>query len=104
MMALMFALTVLGWLIFRAESAGQIVYVLSNLHRGAGETGWSLLYTWFYFSWPLIPVQIAQYRSGDLLVVTRLPAPARIAVYCLLFCGILAFGVRQSMEFIYFQF
>jgi alginate O-acetyltransferase complex protein AlgI len=104
MMALMFSLTVLGWLIFRAESAAQILEVLGNLHRGAGETGWTLLYQWFYFSWPLIPVQILQYRSGDLLAVTRLPLPARLAIYGLLFCGILAFGVHTSMEFIYFQF
>ena len=104
MMAMMFVLTVLGWLIFRADSVEQIVYFLGNLHRGAGETGWNLLYAWFFFSWPLIPVQLLQYRTGDLLAVNGLPGPLRVTIYCLLFCGILAFGVRESMEFIYFQF
>ena len=104
MMAVMFVLTVLGWLLFRADSAGQILYFLGNLHRGAGETGRDLLYTWFYFSWPLIPVQLLQYRTGNLLAVTTLPAPIRIPIYCLLFCGIVVFGVHESMEFIYFQF
>jgi len=103
-MALMFVLTVLGWLIFRAESAGQIVDVLTRLHLGAGETGWDLLYAWFFFSWPLIPVQILQYRSGDLQVINRAPLGVRAVVWVLLFCGIAAFGVRESIEFIYFQF
>ena len=63
-----------------------------------------LMNTFCFFSWPLIPIHILQYRTGDLLAVTRLPATVRIVIYCLLFCGILAFGVRESMEFIYFQF
>ena len=104
MMALMFVLTVLGWLIFRAEGAGQMVYFLTNLHRGSGDTGWDLLYTWAFFSWPLLPVQLLQYRTGNLLAVTELATPLRLLIYGLLFCGILAFGVRESMEFIYFQF
>ena len=104
MMALMFTLTTLGWLMFRAESAGQIVYFLSNMHRGVGKTGLDLLYTLVFFSWPLIPIQLLQYRTVDLLAVTWLRAPVRIAIYCLLFCGIIIFGVHESTEFIYFQF
>ena len=104
MMAVMFVLTVLGWLLFRADSAGQIVYFLGNLHYGAGEKGWKMLYTWFYFTWPLFAVQLLQYRTGNLLAVTALPAPIRIPIYCLMFCGIVVFGVHESMEFIYFQF
>ncbi len=104
MMALMFVFTVIGWLIFRADSASQIVYFLGNMHHGVGETGWTLLYTWFYFSWPLIPVQLLQYRTGNLLAVTGLPTPLKLAIYGLLFCGIVAFAVHESMEFIYFQF
>jgi len=104
MMTLMFVLTVLGWLMFRAESAAQIGYFLTNMHHGVGKTGLELLYTLFFFSWPLIPVQLLQYRTGNLLAVTALSPPLRITIYCLLFCWILVFGVHESTEFIYFQF
>ena len=104
MMALMFLLTVFGWLMFRAQSASQILYFLSNMHQGLGRTGVELLYNLFFFAWPLAAVQLLQYRTGDLLAVCGLPTPIRIAIYCFLFCGIIIFGVHESMEFIYFQF
>ena len=104
MMALMFVFVVFGWLMFRADSAGQILYFVQNMHRGLGDSGTELLYDLLFFSWPLLLVQIYQYRTGDLLAVMRLPWLARAGVYCLLFWGILIFGVRESTEFIYFQF
>jgi hypothetical protein len=75
MMALMFVLVVFGWLLFRADSAAQILYFVRNMHRGVGETGLDLLYDLIFFSWPLLLVQFLQYRTADLLAVMWLRAP-----------------------------
>jgi hypothetical protein len=53
---------------------------------------------------PLLLVQVAQYWKRDLLVLTRLPAVIRSPAYAGLLLWIIVFGVREAMEFIYFQF
>jgi D-alanyl-lipoteichoic acid acyltransferase DltB (MBOAT superfamily) len=103
--AVFFHLVCLGWLIFRAQSFGQIVDMLSaiagGLHgRGALDLAWRLI----FFTWPLVLMQIVQHRTGRLDVVLGLAAPVRGAIYAAWLIGIVVFGQFHGNEFIYFQF
>lgn len=101
---LMFGFTVIGWLIFRAESMHQVGSMLASLFHVTSEIWLTNAYELFYLSLPLVAIQIWQYVSGDLLIVTKQRIWTRGAIYGGMFYGIIVFGVRDSMEFIYFQF
>jgi D-alanyl-lipoteichoic acid acyltransferase DltB (MBOAT superfamily) len=103
-MALMFVLTLLGWLVFRSTSVHQIGYMLGHASFVPGPGALDLLTTLAKVSAPLVAMQLYQYVSGDLLIATKARLPVRILVYTALLAGILSFGVRESIEFIYFQF
>ncbi|MGJ3247650.1 MAG: MBOAT family O-acyltransferase [Elainellaceae cyanobacterium] len=104
-MALMFVLTVAGWMIFRADSASQILYLFS--HVGLNTTDYTPELAWdvIFFTLPLIAVQIHQYVTRDLLAITQLKPWIRIPIYGLLLIWIVLFSSRdEPTEFIYFQF
>ena len=103
-MALMLALTLLGWVFFRGRSVEQITYLLTNVGIGIGPDALRLGFQVLFFAAPMLAMEIWQYRRRDLLAPTRLPAALRIPLYGLLFVWVVIFGVRESMEFIYFQF
>lgn len=100
----MFVLLVVGWVLFRSRSVEQIAYMLTHagVQRSA-ETG-ALAFTLLFFSAPLILVQIHQHLRGDLLSVPKVAAWVRVPAYAALLAGLCVFGVRESIEFIYFQF
>jgi D-alanyl-lipoteichoic acid acyltransferase DltB (MBOAT superfamily) len=105
-MLLMFILTLIGWVIFRASSAHQIFYMLSKIF-----TGWTwtldsldLLHRLLFFSLPLVVIQIYQFIKRDLLALANLHPVVRILLYAYFIIWIFIFGVREAAEFIYFQF
>ncbi len=105
-MLLMFILTLIGWVIFRASSVHQIWYMLTNVFHG---WTWSLEtldigHRLIFFSLPLILIQIYQYKKKDLLALVKLPALIKYALYTFFILWIFIFGVRDAAEFIYFQF
>lgn len=103
-MMLMFVLTHIGWLIFRANSIGQIGYMLTHIsfRPSAGST--ISLARLIAFTLPLVLVQVYQYVKCDLLVLMKLPAFLRVSICSLMLLGMSVFGARQPLEFIYFQF
>jgi len=101
---LMFFLTLIGWVIFRSNSAHQIIHMLQSSFLISANFNFSMAYELMFYSFPLLIMQVCQYLSGDLLVIVKLGAIKRGLIYGLLFFGILVFGVSDSMEFIYFQF
>jgi alginate O-acetyltransferase complex protein AlgI len=101
---LMFTLTVIGWVLFRSRSAGQILYMLSRIGLGTSQESGALGYDLIFYAMPLGIVQWAQHRSGDLLVLCGINAAWRVIVYGFLLVWIFVFGARQTSEFIYFQF
>ncbi len=103
-MLLMFALTLLGWLFFRAANLAQIGYMLTHISFATSAESAAFASELFFFVLPLLVVQVFQYFRRDLLLLTRLPAPFRVALYSLMLAWIVVFGVRQSTEFIYSQF
>ncbi len=103
-MSLMFVLTLIGWVIFRADSAQQIWYFLSHPGFKLTTEGMSLARVVLICGAPLTIVQLAQYVSRDLLVLTRLPALVRLPLYTILLLSIATFAATKSEQFIYFQF
>ncbi len=101
---LMFTLTVGGWILFRSRSAEQIGYFFTHLGWAASDATSEYAFELAYFTTPLLLMQACQHVTRDLLVPTRWPVPARVAVYSVLLTGICVFGVREASEFIYFQF
>jgi len=103
--AFMFVLTVVGWVIFRSGSLEQIAYMLT--HVGLGNRSWMTVSTAWRMTVlvsPLLLVQSYQYAKGDLLILSKWSALARVPVYACLLLAIILLGSRQSTEFIYFQF
>ena len=103
-MGLMFVLTLIGWVIFRAESPAQIGTILTRVGLDVSAAGLPLARTVLLAALPLVVVQILQHRRRDLLAPARLPGWQRIPLYTLLLAGLAVLGVRQSVDFIYFQF
>jgi D-alanyl-lipoteichoic acid acyltransferase DltB (MBOAT superfamily) len=103
-MAAMFCFTLVGWVLFRSKSMDQIFYFLGNAGFATSAQTAALAYNLAFFAVPLLLVQVAQYWKRDLLVLTRLPAVIRSPAYAGLLLWIIVFGVREAMEFIYFQF
>lgn len=101
-MMLMFVLTMVGWAIFRSQSMEQLLYIVG--HVGVGSWDFEMAYKLALFGLPVALMDLAQYRSGDLLVVTKQNYLVQGLVYGVLITGIIVFGVRDSLEFIYFQF
>ncbi len=62
------------------------------------------LITVLYYSWPLILMQIAQFRSKDLYVIFKVPYPLRLLIFAGLLFLLVTNGAEGGAEFIYFQF
>ncbi len=103
----MFHLATLGWIPFRAHSAGQVRDILSSL---AGPWAWTErgaydLRRLFLCIGFLVIVEVVQASRKDLLALHRLRGPwARATLYLYLYCSIWFLGNLGGQEFIYFQF
>jgi D-alanyl-lipoteichoic acid acyltransferase DltB (MBOAT superfamily) len=103
-MLLMFSLTVLGWLIFRAVSIHQLMSMLTKVSLSPSVQTLDFASKVFFFSLPLLVMQIFQYLTRDLLILTKISALVRIPAYSFMLVWILVFGAHESVRFIYFQF
>ena len=103
-MLIMFTLANIGWVIFRSTSGEQIIYLLTHWSFAFSENTTSLLGTLTFFATPLLIVQLWQHLSRDLLIITKLPHWCTNLIYGFFLINIFLYGVRQSTEFIYFQF
>lgn len=103
-----FHLVCIGWLLFRAESLQQIGLMLSALFT---NFAWpsriileNLMAAILFFGGLMMVIEWFQFKTGDLYVVLKWPLPVRVAVYLLMFYGLVIFGVQDAQSFIYFQF
>jgi D-alanyl-lipoteichoic acid acyltransferase DltB (MBOAT superfamily) len=103
----MFHVTCYGWLIFRAESAHQIVQLTRLLVTDLlprANTLESLIVPCLATVLPLLVVHVYQARHGSESAVLGLRWPLRYALYVAVFYLVLVFGDFQGAQFIYFQF
>lgn len=103
-MFIMFILANIGWVIFRSNSGEQIIYLLTHWGFTVSEDTVSLGQNLLFFAAPLLIVQLWQHLSKDLLIITKLPYWFTNLIYSFFLINICLYGVRQSTEFIYFQF
>lgn len=103
---LMFHLTCIGWLLFRAQNVGTIVVFLEGIFLNpiASEQTWTDLAQVVKFGWFLVLFQIAQ-------AVTRTQDPmrrwhwfVRLNIWIFIVMSLFALSARGSQEFIYFAF
>ena len=102
--ALMFVLTVIGWILFRSHSLDQLWQMIIRIGPEASPRTLELAQTLLFFTVPLMLAQAIEQWRRDLLIVPKLPAPLLGLLYALMIALMLVLGVRESMEFIYFQF
>jgi D-alanyl-lipoteichoic acid acyltransferase DltB (MBOAT superfamily) len=102
----MFHLTCLGWLLFRAANLEQVSQMLMAL-----STHWTVSEAWYRELWqvailcgPLLFVQWIEETSGKLDFVPRLSILPRSMAYASIMIAILSIGSFGGREFIYFQF
>jgi D-alanyl-lipoteichoic acid acyltransferase DltB (MBOAT superfamily) len=101
--AAFFQLTALGWLIFRADSFGQLKTMLAALFHPSGvdlPLAWKI----FSFALPLIVVQMIQYttKTLDLVKWSWFTPEVSALAYSILLYFVLFRGGRPE-SFIYFQ-
>lgn len=103
-MAIMFSLTLLGWLIFRASSVEQITYFLRN--ASLQPSGASAIYLSRLFSLTILMLIFEFYQQvkRDLLIVPKMPPLVQASIYAVVLLLVFLLGARKPIEFIYFQF
>lgn len=104
--SVMFPLTCFGFLIFRAETVGDIGQMLGNLF-----TGWAALPAVLphvkeivLCAWLLMAYQFCHYFSEDRFVIFRMPWPARTVLYFGIYLLLSLGAPHDARTFIYFQF
>lgn len=104
--AVMFPLTVMGFLIFRAESLSTIGDLLTGLAHGwrAISPELSQFKVAFISLWLLILLQCLHYFTEDRFVVFRLPVPVRVMLYVVMYLYMSLGAPHDTRTFIYFQF
>ena len=103
LIAVMFTLTLFGWLLFRSPDIATVAAFLSGFAASHGWTAgdWSAL--GFYLA-PLLLVQAWQLRIGDLEFMPRLPPFARLNAVLFLVYAIAFLAPQGTSQFIYFDF
>ena len=102
----MFHLTCVGWMLFRVRDIPDMFTICGKMVGDWSVSSAALgdLASLAGFSWLLVVMQLAQHLTGDLLVVRRLPAWARAALYVILYLSLTLGGAFDDRPFIYFQF
>ena len=103
-MATTFAIVSFGWLIFRSRTMDQFMYLIKHVGLGTSANSADLAYSLFFFSLPLVLVSFYQFLSGNLIALQKTKPWFRIPLYGFFILWIVVFGVREPMEFIYFNF
>ena len=107
MVALMFHVTCYGWLIFRAQSIGQIFSLTQSLATDllpSAQQLTSLLPPILLVVVPLLMVHAYQAHRGSESAPIEMYPPARYALFGAVFYLLLLFGSFAGTQFIYFQF
>ena len=101
---LMFTLTSVGWVLFRSSSLEQAIYILTNVSFRVSSISLIFMSRLIAVSLPLIAADAVQHLTQDLLIVPKARPASQILIYTALLLILFLMGVRESIEFIYFQF
>ncbi len=104
---LMFHLTCLGFLLFRADSLAHfwtLLCSLKNIGSALYPSARYLLLLILFHIIGMIAIQAVQCKTGDMLITRHLPRPLSWIIIFVLMYSIIMFGEFGGTEFIYFQF
>ncbi len=101
--ALMSALTLVGWLLFRAPDLATVGEYLAGIAAGTslGSAHWA---TFAMFTVPLMLVQCWQRWTGKLEFLAESPPFVRLNLVLFLLFSLLFLSARETADFIYFAF
>ena len=102
--AVMTILGLIGWVLFRCESAAHIAEVAGLAFSAGGADAWRSLPVVAACTAPILFAEVLHQRTGDLLCVLRSPTAVQALAVGALLIAIGVWGVRSSETFIYFQF
>ncbi len=105
-MALMFAFTCIGWVLFRSRDLAQLTVWFTALGdwNSATALDWVKPACWLALhAAPLLLLQAATWKARDEVELLHLPWAARGVTYAVLFIAVASSAV-SDVEFIYFQF
>jgi alginate O-acetyltransferase complex protein AlgI len=102
----MFHLTCLGWLLFRAQNLTTVGVFLKSvlLHPGWSPEAANAARDILFYSWFLLLFQGLQFGMGTLDPMQRLPWFVRLNVWIVILMSLFALSVGKSTSFIYFAF
>ena len=103
---LMFHLTCLGWLLFRAKNLATIRAFLASifLHPHGSPAAAADFETILYFGWFIALFEVAQWLSGTLHPMARWPWWVRLNVWMMVLLALLTLTPATPSTFIYFAF
>ncbi len=110
--AFFFHVTCLGWMIFRAESVGQVgeMLLLIGSDWSLCSAEWYSIKALVFYGWFLVLIEMIAYSrstvgefDGEVPALFRAPL-SRGAVMGFVIISILLFGAFHAQKFIYFQF
>lgn len=97
--------TLYGWLLFRANSADQVLTLTASLAHWSPPVWAGVMFRELcVLAAPLLAMQFWQWRTGDLEAAMRLPRWARGLLQAGLIYTIILLWQREAPAFIYFQF
>jgi D-alanyl-lipoteichoic acid acyltransferase DltB (MBOAT superfamily) len=102
----MFNLTCIGWMLFRAQN----IQTIGVFFEGIFTSPVASMQTWldfkhiFFFGWFLVLFQIGQALTGELDLMKRLHWFIRLNVWIYIIMSIAVFADTSGKEFIYFAF
>jgi D-alanyl-lipoteichoic acid acyltransferase DltB (MBOAT superfamily) len=99
----MFALTLIGWLFFRAADMATVGHYFAGLFSGFDMTAgdWGAL---AFFTLPLVAVQCWQRATGRLEFLAAAPGFVRLNLVLFLLFSLIFLAPREAADFIYFAF
>jgi len=105
-MVLLFHAVCFGWLLFRAESIGDVGRMMTAIVQNPSVP--RICLSWIFqmvlLASPLLLVQILQERTQDTLAPLKLSLFPRTALYCGMLLMLILLSDTGSRAFIYFQF
>ena len=103
----MFQITCIGWLIFRAptvEQAGSMLFSIFADLQIPTQAHIMTALTLVFHTWLLLVVQATQIISGSGWRINHLASSARVLLFAAMLYSIIIWGEFGGSEFIYFQF
>jgi D-alanyl-lipoteichoic acid acyltransferase DltB (MBOAT superfamily) len=103
---IMFHVTCLGWLLFRARSMRQVWQVLRAIifDFPGPEPLHAAVWGIALYILPLLVILAVQKRAEDPMAIARMPVVPRWLILCAMYALLAVYGRYDSHAFIYFQF